>query len=91
MSSKSLSHEDIAKRFVEAKVVDFNAMGSFIAQLGPELAVADAGWHGINIGRFNMLACMLTASDVTRLVGNLRTAGSTAAAMEGAIEGSLPK
>ena len=88
---KSLSHEDIAQRFVEAKVVDFGAMGKFIAELGPALVVNDQGWHGINFGRFNVLACMLTASDVVRLVGNLRVAGLTATAMEGAVEASLPR
>jgi hypothetical protein len=87
----SLSHEDIAKKFVEAKVVDFGAMGKFITELGPVLAVSDSGWHGINIGRYNILACMLPAADVTRLVGNLRVAGLTASVLEGAAEASLPK
>ncbi|MBV8809697.1 MAG: hypothetical protein JO033_13575 [Acidobacteriaceae bacterium] len=89
--SNNLSHEDIAKRFIEAKVVDFGAMGKFITELGPVLAVSDSGWHGINLGRFNILACMLPPADVTRLVGNLRTAALTASVLEGAAEASLPK
>jgi hypothetical protein len=87
----SLSHEDIAKRFVEAKVVDFGAMGRLITELGPVLAVTDLGWHGINLGRFNILACMLPAADVARLVGNLRTAALTASVLESATDASLPK
>ena len=87
----SLSHEDIAKRFVAAKVVDFAAMGRFITELGPELAVNDQGWHGINIGRYNILACQLPAADVAGLVGNLRTAALTASALESATGASLPK
>ena len=63
----------------------------FIAELGPALVVNDQGWHGINFGKFNVLACMLTASDVVRLVGNLRVAGLTATAMEGAVESKSPK
>ncbi len=88
---KNLSHEDIAQRFVEAKVVDFSAMGKLITELGPVLAVNDHGWHGVNFGRFNILACMLPATDVARLVGNLRVAALTATVLEGAAEASLPK
>jgi hypothetical protein len=87
----NLSHEDIAKKFVDAKVVDFGAMGRFITELGPALLINDSGWHGINIGRFNILACSMPAADVTRLVGNLRVAGLTASVLESAAEGSLPK
>jgi hypothetical protein len=88
---KDLSHEDIARKFVEAKVVDFSAMAKLITELGPELAVNDQGWHGVNFGRFHTLACMLPAADVTRLVGSLRTAALTATVLEGAVEASLPK
>jgi hypothetical protein len=88
---KSLSHEEIAQRFVDAKVVDFGAMGKFITELGPVLAVHDLGWHGVNIGRYNILACMIPAVDAARLVGNLRSAAATAAALEGAADASLPR
>jgi hypothetical protein len=89
--TKNLSHEDIAQRFVDAKVFDFTAMGKLITELGPVLAVNDQGWHGVNFGRFNSHACMLPAADVARLVGNLRAAGLAATVLEGAIEASLPK
>jgi hypothetical protein len=88
---KGLSHEEIAQRFVEARAINFEVMGKLIADLGPSLLVNDQGWHGINFGRFNILACMLQASDIPRLVGGLRSAGLTAAALEGAAEGSLPR
>jgi hypothetical protein len=81
---KSLSHEEIAQRFVDAKVVDFSAMGKLITELGPILAVNNEGLHGITLGRYNVLACMIPAADVTRLVGDLRAAALTAKVMEGA-------
>jgi hypothetical protein len=87
----NLSHEEISKRFIESKAVDFVAMGKFISEFGSALAVGDQGWHGVNIGRFNILACMLPAADVARLVGELRTAGLTAKALEAASETSLPR
>ena len=86
---KNLSHEEIAQRFVDAKVFDFGAAGKLIAELGPTLAVSDHGWHGINFGRFNSHACFLPASDVARLVGSLRGASLTTAALEAATHASL--
>ena len=54
----SLSHEEIAKRFLQSEAVNFGALGKFVAEVGPELFVNDGGWHGVNFGRFNMLARM---------------------------------
>lgn len=88
---KDISHEEIAERFIQAKVVDFAAMGKFVAEFGPSLAVNDRGWHGVNFGRFNILACMMPASDVARAVGSLRGATLTAAAIEGAADLNLPR
>ena len=88
---ESLSHEEIAQHFIRAKVFDFSAMGKLIAELGPELAVSDLGWHGVNFGRYNILACMLPAWDAARAVGDLRAAGLTATALESAAEASKPK
>lgn len=88
---KSLSHEEISRRFIESKAVNFEAMGKFISEFGASLAVDDQGWHGVNIGRFNILACMMPAADVVRLVGDLRAAGLTAKVVEGAAEASLPR
>jgi hypothetical protein len=87
---KNLSHDEIAQRFVEAKVIDFTALGKWIGELGPALAINDHGLHGAIFGRFNYVACMLQAIDVERLVGNLRAAGLTANALEN-VEGRLAK
>jgi hypothetical protein len=69
--------------------LNFEAMGKFVSEAGPELLVRDGGWHGINFGRFNILACMLPASDAARLVGNLHIASQVAAAIEGTAEAGL--
>ena len=85
-----LSHEDIAEQMVRSGVVNFDALGKFITQLGPVLAVKDKGWHGVNFGRYNVLACMMPAVDLQRMVGNIRAGGLTASTLEKAIEASLP-
>ena len=85
-----ISHEEIAQRFMDAKIVNFQAMGKLVTDLGPALAIGDQGWHGVNFGRFHILACIMPAGDVARLVGSLQTAGLAAAALEAA-RGSLPR
>lgn len=90
-ATQKLSHQDIARRFVQAEVFNFGAMGKLISELGSELAINDQGWHGVNFGRYNVLACMMPAADVARLVGSLRTASLAGAAIEGAIEASSPR
>jgi hypothetical protein len=82
----NLSHEEIAARFLEYEAIDFAALGRFVSEIGRDLVVRDQGWHGVNFGRFNLLACMLTATDAIRLVGGLRAAGLTATALEGGAE-----
>ncbi len=78
---KELSHDDIAQRFLDSQTLNFDAMGKFVAEIGPELLVLDKGFHGVAFGRFNYLACMLTAADLMQVVGDLRVAGRVAEAM----------
>ncbi len=89
--AREISHEEIAERFIQAKVVDYAAMGRLIAELGPLLAVGDRGWHGINFGRFHSLACSMPAEDLSRLVGSLGNAGLTSAALGGIANASIPR
>jgi len=83
MPKKEISHDEIAQRFLDSKAVNFEAMGRWVTEMGPQLLIRDNGFHGINFGRFNMLACMLTASDAVRLVGDLRLAGQVRSAIDG--------
>ena len=86
---KSLTHEEIAQRLVDAKVFDFHAMGKFITELGPALAVSDSGWHGVN--RLVQHPGLHDAGDRRGAFGNLRTAGVANAALEGAVDATLAK
>jgi hypothetical protein len=86
---KTISHEEIAERFIQAKVMDFNAMGQLITELGPTLAVNDRGWHGISFGKWNWLACYWTADDLARII-DIRAASQAAAAID-AGTASLPR
>jgi hypothetical protein len=75
-----MDNEQIVKRFVEAKAVDFRAIGSVIADLGPELAVSDLGFRGVLIGKPFIIACLMPGPELAQAVGeltNIANLGST--------------
>ena len=39
-------HQEIVKRLLDTKAVDFSAIGKAVAELGPSLAVAEEPWDG---------------------------------------------
>jgi len=84
--ANELSHQEIAERFLQSEALNFEAIGKFVREFGPELFVRDAGLHGVLFGRFNQLACMLPAADAVRLIGNLPIASQVAAAMDATAE-----
>lgn len=45
MSSR-VNHQEIVKRLLDAKAVDFGAIGKTLAEIGPSLALADEPWEG---------------------------------------------
>jgi hypothetical protein len=81
MPKEELQHDEIAERFLRSESLNFAAMGQFVTDIGPELLVRDPGIHGVFFGRFNILACMLTARDAQQLIGSLRLASQAASAM----------
>jgi hypothetical protein len=42
--SQRINHQDIVKKALDAKAVDFAALGKLIAELGPSLSLADEPW-----------------------------------------------
>ena len=80
MASK-LSHEAISEKFLASDAVKFDGLAKFVNDFGPELVSHDDGLHGVIFGRYNILACMMPASDVARLVGDLAIARQVAGAV----------
>ncbi|WP_310530051.1 hypothetical protein [Nocardioides sp.] len=80
--AKQLSHEDISARFLESGSVNFDAVGEFVAKMGPELVTRDEGLHGVIYGRFNTLACFLRADDLRQVFGGLRGVAGLAEAVD---------
>lgn len=40
-----VNHQEIVKKLIATKAIDFNAIGKTVAELGPSLAVADEPWE----------------------------------------------
>jgi len=40
-----VSHQEIVRKVVEAKAIDFNAIGKVFAEVGPSLSLADEPWE----------------------------------------------
>jgi len=68
----SLSNQDIVKKFVETKAIDFGAIGKLVTDLGPALSASDMGYRVVLAGRPFIIACLMPAADVRELVGELR-------------------
>ncbi len=79
---KYLSHEEISTQFLESGSVDFDAVGQFVAKLGPDLVTRDDGLHGVIYGRFNTLACFLRADDLHHVFTGLRGVRGLAEAVD---------
>jgi hypothetical protein len=73
--SKELKNEDIGKKLIEAKAIDFKAIGNLVAELAPELVVSGIGHRIVLFGRPVILACMIGPGDVAERVGVLGNLG----------------
>jgi hypothetical protein len=41
-----VNHQDLVKKFLDTKAVDFVAVGKVVAEAGPSLSLADEPWDG---------------------------------------------
>ena len=73
--NKTISHQEIAQKFVDGKAFDFHNIGKIITELGPTLAVRDEGLHGVILGKHIVLACIKIGGDVGQFLGGDRESG----------------
>lgn len=41
-----VNHQDIVKKLIDTKAIDFKAIGATFAEVGPALSMADEPWDG---------------------------------------------
>jgi hypothetical protein len=46
MAQDTVNHQEIVKKLLDSKAVDFAAIGKAVAEIGPSLAFADEPWEG---------------------------------------------
>ncbi len=44
--SQRVNHQEIVKRVLDSKAIDFAAVGKVVAEVGPSLSMADEPWEG---------------------------------------------
>ena len=66
-----MTNDQIVKRLIDSKAIDFTAIGHLVTELGPGLATGIAGPKFILFGRHNILACMMPPADASELVGEI--------------------
>ena len=66
-----MTNDEIVKRLIDSKAVDFTAIGHLVTELGPSLAVGSAGAKFVLVGRHNILACMLPPAASSQLIGDI--------------------
>jgi hypothetical protein len=64
-------NEEIGKRLIAAKAIDFKAIGNLVTELAPELAVSGIGSRIVLVGRPVILACILQAGEFGERLGSL--------------------
>jgi hypothetical protein len=73
-----VNHQDIVKRLLDSKAVDFGALGKAVAEVGPSLSLADEPWEGFcgTMRRFIIVYILTPTAGVTNVedLGALRGA-----------------
>ena len=70
-----MRNEEIGRRLIAAKAIDFKAIGNVVAELAPQLAVSGIGHRIVLVGRPVILACILQAGEFGERVGILGDLG----------------
>ena len=73
----SANHQQIVKRLLDSKAVDFGTIGKAVAELGPGIAVADEPWEGFcaTMRRFIIVYKVFNPGTPVEDLGALGSAG----------------
>jgi hypothetical protein len=81
MSLETDRHQQIVKRLIDTKAVDFAAIGKAVAEIGPSLALADEPWEGF-CGTMRRFVVVYRVQGVGSPVENLVELGRAAGQSE---------
>jgi hypothetical protein len=70
----SMKNEELVKRMIESKAINFDAIGQLVNTHGAELAASTTHINFLIIGKPFLVACFMPAFDAAQLVGQFRGA-----------------
>jgi hypothetical protein len=62
----AMKNEDVMQQLLDSKSIDFDALGSLVAKIGPQLALERGGHYMFHVNIRNIQACFLPAIELTR-------------------------
>ena len=77
-----MRNEELVKRFIDSKAVDFDAIGRLVSELGPQLSTSAIDLKFVLMGRPFIIACMMPAEQSIQLVGDLNNARAASDALK---------
>jgi hypothetical protein len=69
-----MKNEDLVKRMIDSKAVNFDAIGQLVNSHGAELSSSSTHINFVILGKPFILACFMPAFDAAQLVGQFRGA-----------------
>jgi hypothetical protein len=66
-----MTNEEIVKRAIESKAVDFAAIGRMVTELGPALAATNLGAKLTLVGRHFIIVACIPPVEASELVGEI--------------------
>lgn len=61
-----MKNDVVMQQLLDAKAIDFDALGSLVAKLGPQLALERTGHYMFHVNIRNIQACFIPAVELTR-------------------------
>ena len=74
-----MTNEELVKRLIDSKSINFDTIGKLVSELGPELSASKTNLNLVLVGRPFILACMMPAVDAANLIGELHGSGIASA------------
>jgi ribosomal protein S17E len=70
-----MTNEELVKRFIDSKAVNFDTIGKLVTELGPDMSSSKTHINMVLVGRPFILARMMPAAEAATLVGQLHGTG----------------
>src|SRR5438876_11844677 len=78
-----VNHQEVVKKLLDAKAIDFGAIGKVVAELGPVISLADEPWENFCTTMRRFIHIFIIHSNVINPVENLGELRSISGELKG--------